>query len=46
MAWHLLFGIIMQEDSHAGQFLRDKGITESEILDNIPTYFPDADPPF
>ena len=46
MNWHLLFGIIMLDDTPASDFLKAKNITTEEILDKIPNYFPDTDPPF
>jgi hypothetical protein len=43
---HLLFGIYMSDHTAAATFLRQRGITPEEILDAIPSYLPDENPPF
>jgi hypothetical protein len=43
---HLLFGIYMSDQTAAASLLRERGITPEEILDAIPSYLPDEEPPF
>ena len=43
---HILFGIYSTENTAAHSFLDSRGITAEEILDCIPTYLSDEEPPF
>ena len=43
---HILFGIFSIEDTAAHELLERYGITAEAILDSIPQYYPDENPPF
>jgi len=43
---HLLFGVIMTDNCAGQAFLKDLGVTVEQIMDSIPEFLPDQEPPF
>lgn len=43
---HLLFGILMTDNTAGSTFLQERGISVDQVMDIIPTYLPPDEPPF